>query len=400
MSCVQAGLRQRAPAHAQTVPYDDDSSLNGDSERRDRHKAGCCRRFLGSRLFKLITFTVISVVPVYGIILALPSILAKLGCDSPFCLLRHWSVSLWLAVQFMYNFAMAQYVDPGGTTHTKPPYEASGQFVLHLDGDERRDGEAMLFAPNFCEHCQNWKPPRSHHCSFCCRCILRMDHHCPWVGNCIGMRNHGHFLLMYIFACAGLIYAEVLCMSAIFMDMGGPVRTVSNAHDWKKLPLFSPGIAGVATYLSLQVLVVAGVEIGLMTVMVTIALIVVLCFGCPALFFGYSGQTMIENRFPMKEYVQLKEKVYCPLGPGFYQRSKSDNMREILGKNWWLRLLLPVRGTLDLRAATAPLASEAGAVALKARIREVETQGVQREVASVQQLGFNPGPGADSSNSV
>ena len=29
-----------------------------------------------------------------------------------------------------------------------------------------------------CEKCGNWKPPRTHHCSLCGTCTLKMDHHC------------------------------------------------------------------------------------------------------------------------------------------------------------------------------------------------------------------------------
>lgn len=32
--------------------------------------------------------------------------------------------------------------------------------------------------PRWCRICLAHKPPRSHHCSYCGRCILKMDHHC------------------------------------------------------------------------------------------------------------------------------------------------------------------------------------------------------------------------------
>ncbi|KAI9626107.1 hypothetical protein H4Q26_015852 [Puccinia striiformis f. sp. tritici PST-130] len=34
----------------------------------------------------------------------------------------------------------------------------------------------------FCRKCDHYKADRSHHCSSCGRCVLRMDHHCPWLG--------------------------------------------------------------------------------------------------------------------------------------------------------------------------------------------------------------------------
>ena len=35
-------------------------------------------------------------------------------------------------------------------------------------------------AMRYCDKCQAVTPDRSHHCSVCQDCILKMDHHCPW----------------------------------------------------------------------------------------------------------------------------------------------------------------------------------------------------------------------------
>lgn len=40
-----------------------------------------------------------------------------------------------------------------------------------------------------CRKCNCVKPPSSHHCGTCKRCVARMDHHCPWVNNCVGFYN-------------------------------------------------------------------------------------------------------------------------------------------------------------------------------------------------------------------
>jgi palmitoyltransferase ZDHHC3/7/25 len=52
---------------------------------------------------------------------------------------------------------------------------------------------------SMCSQCQTYKPPGSHHCRICNRCISHMDHHCPWMNNCIGAGNMKHFLLFLIY---------------------------------------------------------------------------------------------------------------------------------------------------------------------------------------------------------
>ena len=45
-------------------------------------------------------------------------------------------------------------------------------------------------AVRYCEKCRAIKPDRSHHCSICEDCTLKMDHHCPWINNCVGFHNY------------------------------------------------------------------------------------------------------------------------------------------------------------------------------------------------------------------
>jgi hypothetical protein len=58
--------------------------------------------------------------------------------------------------------------------------------------------------PRYCKKCRCVKPDRSHHCSTCGKCVLKMDHHCPWLATCAGLRNYKPFLLF-------LIYTSIFC---------------------------------------------------------------------------------------------------------------------------------------------------------------------------------------------
>lgn len=60
----------------------------------------------------------------------------------------------------------------------------------------------------------NFKPDKSHHCSVCKRCVLKMDHHCFYIQNCVGLHNYRYFfqLLMYgnvVFLCLIYLYLNL-----------------------------------------------------------------------------------------------------------------------------------------------------------------------------------------------
>lgn len=63
---------------------------------------------------------------------------------------------------------------------------------------------------SMCSQCQSFKPPHSHHCRICNRCISRMDHHCPWMNNCVGAANLKHFFLFLIYTWTSAVFCLLL----------------------------------------------------------------------------------------------------------------------------------------------------------------------------------------------
>lgn len=85
--------------------------------------------------------------------------------------------------------AKTSLTDPGSVPRSAVPQESQRQAST---------------SHSMCGQCQTFKPPASHHCRICNRCVSRMDHHCPWMNNCVGAANLKHFLLflLYTWTCA------------------------------------------------------------------------------------------------------------------------------------------------------------------------------------------------------
>ncbi|KAJ7439227.1 DHHC palmitoyltransferase-domain-containing protein [Mycena latifolia] len=75
----------------------------------------------------------------------------------------------------------------------------------------------------WCRKCWGPKPERTHHCSICGRCVLKMDHHCPWLGGkCIGHRTYPAFLHFILCITLLAIYIAVVCVFALWHAFGDP----------------------------------------------------------------------------------------------------------------------------------------------------------------------------------
>ncbi|ESO82001.1 hypothetical protein LOTGIDRAFT_223620 [Lottia gigantea] len=78
------------------------------------------------------------------------------------------------------------------------------------------ENEADRSKLQYCQFCEGYKTPRSHHCRKCDRCVMKMDHHCPWINTCCGHLNHGSFIWFLFFAPCGCIHALSILIPSIY----------------------------------------------------------------------------------------------------------------------------------------------------------------------------------------
>jgi palmitoyltransferase ZDHHC2/15/20 len=121
---------------------------------------------------------------------------------------------------------------------TEPVYDAAGHELPH---DIQTVTVSSSGGARFCKKCQTSKPDRTHHCSTCKRCVLKMDHHCPWLATCLGHRNYKAFVLF-------LCYTTLFCW-ACFASSG-----------WWVWDYFSDGVYLAEEYASVNVIILAVVS--------------------------------------------------------------------------------------------------------------------------------------------
>lgn len=393
-----------------------ESFVNG----RKRKKASILWRIYTSPFFKLLPLSVVIGLPLWGAFFAMPEVLSLLEISGiPYYL--HTIISLWSSVMFAYNFMATMFLNPGRLTSAIQPHDAlTGQYTIAVP--ERYKGTDLRhinYAPRYCNPCANWKPPRSHHCSTCGKCTLRMDHHCPVVGNCVGVRNHGNFILMYIFAHFSLMHVLILCLWAYWR---APLNTEEHRAEVNKMlnPMgdefphmhhvaFGP-VAFFAYHIFAAVITSAGQTTAISVVIIVVALGFVYTCGGPAVYFAIKNSTLLESQLDVtSEYAQIEENVYCPLGHLFFSHPlrlssvlpwSQTFFHGLLGKGGHWRFLLPIQCKLDMQfLCTDPVPSERGCEHLLRRIAEANNDGVKREVGSLAALGIDT-PNARNSTDV
>lgn len=108
-------------------------------------------------------------------------------------------IFLFFSLLTLYNFLTAIYEGPGYLPkHWRPDDPSAEEFL------------------QYCNICEGFKAPRSHHCRKCKHCVLKMDHHCPWINNCVGFQNHTHFTLFLFFAVCGCLQATLVLSCSLY----------------------------------------------------------------------------------------------------------------------------------------------------------------------------------------
>ena len=117
----------------------------------------------------------------------------------------------------IFNYILSIVVKPGNINDIKQsnyykthnPYY-SEQIIFPLSFIKNNNLNNKIYITwKKCKYCKEIKPLRTHHCSLCGTCVMKMDHHCPWINNCVGQNNHRYFLL---FLFHSLIYTFLIAV--------------------------------------------------------------------------------------------------------------------------------------------------------------------------------------------
>jgi len=117
-----------------------------------------------------------------------------------FVILPQLKESLWSIIHIvLFNVLILILVfSHGKSVLTNPGFVDLPLFPL--DFSDVMSGDSQPSTPNsenewtICRKCDIYRPPRSHHCKVCGRCVKKMDHHCPWINNCVGEKNQKYFI--------------------------------------------------------------------------------------------------------------------------------------------------------------------------------------------------------------
>lgn len=165
----------------------------------------------------------------------------------------------------------------------------------------------------YCAYCDVNLPPRSHHCKVCDICILKRDHHCWFAGYCVGYFNHRYYLAMVIHMVVAALYCNIFNLNFV-------VGIKGHLTLYNFLSYIGPHMGWLLGYYDFYVFCI--------TTLTTVGLVLLFLFSW-LLYIQLAqlwwGQTQHEH----KKHIKV------------YNMGLRNNVREVLGRRWFLALLLP-----------------------------------------------------------
>ncbi|KAJ3173143.1 Palmitoyltransferase [Geranomyces variabilis] len=186
--------------------------------------------------------------------------------------------------------------------------------------------------PRWCKTCSVFKPPRSHHCSVCNRCVLKMDHHCPFLNNCIGHANQGYFLRFLLSVTATAIYC--LCLLGL--------RVWDLAYYQNLLQASYASYDPTRPVVDFYTPPPEGPEVVFLIINLVVLALLLLTVGILSgyqLYYASTGVTTIES-FENEKIADLVHagKLAAEDVPAYPYNlgSRLRNVQQVLGPRWWL----------------------------------------------------------------
>jgi hypothetical protein len=259
-----------------------------------------------NKFWKIIYF--LPVIPVYLIIYTVIYTFTVYYCLDGV----EFSTSKLFICLFFYFFALMTIICHTISMITNPGY-VDQKLMVNKEANESSD--------LFCKKCNKPRPVRSHHCSTCQKCVLKMDHHCPWIFNCVGFYNQKVFYLFLFYATFGDLIA---CVCLLFK--------ILDPYFFEMILRPKRRINPYADYIILEIL--ASIKDPILIILgFCLSLAITLAVG---ILFGHQTY-LISNNITSIENAHAKKKQDAP----FYSKFKIIMLKSVLGFNPGLNWLLP-----------------------------------------------------------
>ncbi|UIZ27805.1 hypothetical protein KXD40_004555 [Peronospora effusa] len=133
-----------------------------------------------------------------------------------------WELYLFHCLTFLLCWSLAQTLQSGDSflarrTLSKPQLQELAA-TQSTDCDDSRVESKMNGGVRTCRKCRAQKPDRTHHCSTCRQCVLKMDHHCVYINKCIGYFNYKFFVLFLGWSAITCLYQSSLLFRYVLTE--------------------------------------------------------------------------------------------------------------------------------------------------------------------------------------